>query len=187
MKQRSKFKTKITKAKAKPGDKRLNNQFWKQRSKHGRDTIFETPEILWEESCNYFQWCDENPITKQELLKGGENAGLTKDIEIKRPYLLQELCLFLGVHTEYFNHFEYNLQGREDEKSKDFIQICKRIREIVTSQKLSGAMAGIYNPLITSRIEGLKDRQEVTQQSEIKVSVSDSEARKIAKSIKDSI
>ena len=48
-------------------------------------------------------------------------------------------------------------------------------------------MAGIYNPLITSRIEGLKDRQEVTQQSEIKVSVSDSEARKIAKSIKDSI
>ena len=35
-----------------------NNQFWKLRSKHGRDKIFKTPKILWEAACDYFEWCE---------------------------------------------------------------------------------------------------------------------------------
>jgi hypothetical protein len=38
------------------------NQFWKLRSKHGRDTLFESPEKMWEAACEYFQWCDDNPL-----------------------------------------------------------------------------------------------------------------------------
>lgn len=38
-----------------------NNQFWKLRSKHGRDTLFSSPEFLWSAACEYFDWCDENP------------------------------------------------------------------------------------------------------------------------------
>ena len=38
-----------------------NNQFWKLRNKHGRDTLFSSPELLWSAACEYFDWCDENP------------------------------------------------------------------------------------------------------------------------------
>ena len=34
---------------------------WMLRSKHGRDKLFATPELLWDAACEYFQWCDENP------------------------------------------------------------------------------------------------------------------------------
>ena len=38
-----------------------NNQFWKLRSKHGRDTLFSSPELLWSVAYEYFDCCDENP------------------------------------------------------------------------------------------------------------------------------
>ena len=28
--------------------------------------LFATPEALWEAACEYFQWCDEKPMDKQE-------------------------------------------------------------------------------------------------------------------------
>ena len=31
-----------------------NNQFWKLRSKHGRDTLFSSPELLWSAAYEYF-------------------------------------------------------------------------------------------------------------------------------------
>jgi hypothetical protein len=170
-----------------PDDKRLNNQFWKLRAKHGRDRIFTEPQILEDAANEYFDWIDNNPLTKQEVLKGGEHAGKIVTVEIGRPYLIEALCEYLGVCVQYFNQFERSLDVENNETHKDFLSVISHIRSRISRQKLEGAAVGIFNPLIVSRIEGLKDRQEVTQQSEIKVSVSDSEARKIAKSIKDSI
>ena len=37
------------------------NQFWKLRSKHGRDKLFATPDLLWEAACEYFAYCDKHP------------------------------------------------------------------------------------------------------------------------------
>lgn len=46
------------------------NKFWMLRSKHGRDKLFSTPELLWEAACEYFQWCDENPwLSKKAIQK----------------------------------------------------------------------------------------------------------------------
>ena len=53
----------------------LGNQFWKLRSKHGRDYLFATPEALWEAACEYFNWCDGHPWRKNEIVKSSE-AGL---------------------------------------------------------------------------------------------------------------
>ena len=38
------------------------NQFWKARSKHGRELIFKTPEALWDACVEYFEWVDANPL-----------------------------------------------------------------------------------------------------------------------------
>jgi len=52
----------------KPKDGRIGNEFWKARSKHGRDKIFTTPEILWEAACEYFEWVADNPLQKSNYL-----------------------------------------------------------------------------------------------------------------------
>lgn len=59
-------------AQEKPVDKRIGNQFWKLRSKHGRDTLFSTPEKLWEAACEYFEWATDNHYQKQEYFNTKE-------------------------------------------------------------------------------------------------------------------
>lgn len=51
------------------------NQFWKLRSKHGRDRLFETPDLLWEAATEYFNWVDAHPWYKVEAIKSDESAG----------------------------------------------------------------------------------------------------------------
>ena len=43
------------------------NQFWKIRSKHGRDKLFATPELMLEAAMEYFEWCDANPWISEEF------------------------------------------------------------------------------------------------------------------------
>ena len=35
-------------------DKRIGNQFWKARAKHGRSKIFSSPNQLWKAAIEYF-------------------------------------------------------------------------------------------------------------------------------------
>ena len=43
------------------------NEGWRNRSKHGRDTLFAFPPLMWEAACEYFKWCDENPFVRSFL------------------------------------------------------------------------------------------------------------------------
>ena len=149
------------KAKAKEGDKRLGNRFWEMRSKHGRDKIFSTPELLWDAACEYFKFCEDNPFHKSEA-KTVNIGDHMSEIEIAkiptmRPFTMQGLCLFLDVNTVWFNHFENSLKDKEDDLSKDFSKITNRIREIIYDQKFSGAAAGFFNANLISRDLGLQD------------------------------
>ena len=129
------------------------NQFWKIRSKHGRDTLFETPDLLWDAACEYFDWCDKNPWHKVDY-KG--SAVEKVDIPISRPYTIKGLCLYLNCSENYFRNFEPN-----NIDSKDFMATIMRIRDTIYTQKFEGASVGVFNPLIISRDLGLKDIQEV--------------------------
>lgn len=136
-------------------DKRIGNQFWKLRSKHGRDKLFASPELLWEEACKYFEWIDANPL--QEEVVFHSNGVITKDfLNKKRPYTIQGLCLYLDCNAVYLNQFESNL--KEDEK--DFSKIITRIREIIYNQKFEGATSGFFNANIIARDLGLADKRE---------------------------
>lgn len=144
------------------------NEFWKLRSKHGRDKIFGTPEMLWEESSVYFQWCVDNPLIEVEQAK--TPAKPIKDDEGKwvfpqnlielpkmRAFTIQGLCLYLGVNVMYFNQFEKSLIDKEDDLSKDFSLTCSRIRDVIFQQKFTGAAAGFLNPNMICRDIGLSD------------------------------
>ena len=127
------------------------NQFWKARSKHGRDKIFETPEILWEASEEYFQWVEDNPLME---LRGTQFQGayVTKEFPKMRAMTITGLCIFLDIDQSTWEDYR---------ERKDFIRITKKVEAIIYAQKFSGAAADMLNPNIIARDLGLADKKEV--------------------------
>lgn len=153
------------------------NTFWKLRSKHGRDRLFETPQLLWEAACEYFTWCDKHPWYRNEQAKNPGKGVIREDgkvffppaivkIPTARPYTLHGLCLYLDANTFYLIQFEKSIEKKEDELSKDFSQVLTRIREIIFQQKFEGAAIGAFNASIIARDLGLAEKKEVNLTSE---------------------
>ena len=131
-----------------------NNQFWKLRSKHGRDLIFSSPTILWEACCEYFEATDQRKWIKKDWV--GKDA-MEVERECETPYTWTGLYLFLDIsHTTWQDY----------EAKEDFIAISTRIRQIIYTQKFEGAVVGAFNANIIARDLGLADKQETKLSSE---------------------
>ena len=137
------------------------NQFWKLRSKHGRDKLFATPELLWEAACEYFQWCENNPLYE---MRGFAYQGVvTKEQFPKmRAMTLSQLCFYLHCSDSYFRTFKSTLQ----EKDEDFLTVIHEIETIIYNQKFQGASADLLNANIIARDLGLSDHSDITSDGE---------------------
>lgn len=138
------------------------NQFWKLRSKHGRDQLFESPKLLWIAACEYFEWCHKNPLIEIDYKgKDADRVELPKMI----AFTIHGLCIYLGCNTAYFRQFKATLKDKKEEKLKkgeeDFSTVITRIEEVIYNQKFIGAAAGFLNPNIIARDLGLVDKKEV--------------------------
>lgn len=126
----------------------LGNQFWRNRSKHGRDVIFNDPELLWQQAAEYFDWCDQNPLLTVEF--NGKDA--TECIVPKmRAYTKTGLCVYLDCCLNTFESLK---------DKKDFLNIYTRICQIIYSQKFEGAAGGLLNASIIARDLGLAEKTE---------------------------
>jgi len=130
------------------------NQFWKLRSKHGRDKLFASPELMWDAACEYFQWCEDNPWNKVETTIKPNGIDI-KTIPTERPFTIHGLCLYLDCNTQYFSDFKKNIK----EKDKDFSLVITRIEQTIYKQKFEGAAVGAFNANIIARDLGLSDNQ----------------------------
>jgi len=128
------------------------NQFWKLRSKHGRDKLFATPELLWEAACEYFEWSDENPLYEQRGF-AFQGKVTREDFPKMRAMTLSQLCFYLHCSESYFRVFKSTLQ----EKDKDFLTVINEIETIIYNQKFQGASADLLNANIISRDLGLSE------------------------------
>lgn len=133
----------------------LGNQFWKLRSKHGRDKLFATPDLMWEACCEYFQWCEDNPLIKKDWV-GKDGDQISREFD--RPFTLHGLCLYLDCNTGYFNDFEREIREKKDKESKDFSAVITHAKETIYNQKFSGAAVGFFNANIIARDLGLTDK-----------------------------
>jgi hypothetical protein len=140
------------------------NQFWKLRAKHGRDKLFSDPEILWEAACEYFQWCDDNPL-KEENWVGKDGDKVEKNL--MRPYTLSGLCVYLDCGEQTLRDYRNN---------KDFSEVYTRIEQIIRTQKFEGAAVGLFNHNIIARDLGLIDKQESKQEVKAEITVNDYES-----------
>lgn len=135
------------------------NQFWKLRSKHGRDLLFATPQLLWDAATEYFEYTDTRKWVKKDWV--GKDA-LEVERETDTPYTLTGLFLYLDCNVQYFKDFKERIKESEDELDKDFSTVISRIEQIIYTQKFEGAAVGAFNANIISRDLGLKDATDVT-------------------------
>lgn len=128
------------------------NQLWKRRKTHGRPKKFATPAALWKAACNYFKWCEQNPIWEQVLVT---NRGDYRRVNVPhmRAMTIGGLCFYLGISD--VTYLKYRSR-------KGFDEVCSSIDAVIYEQKLTGAAAGLLNPLVIVRELGLKEKSEVT-------------------------
>lgn len=132
------------------------NQFWKARATNGREKLFETPDLLWEAACEYFQWCDDNPLWEAKAFAFQGDVTVEKLPKL-RAYTLGGLCLFLDCSENYFRAFK----SAERANKQDFITVIEKIENTIYNQKFSGAAADLLNANIISRDLGLADKKDV--------------------------
>lgn len=126
------------------------NQFWKARSKHGRNPIFSSPDDLWNACCDYFEWTEDHPLQEEKLFAyQGEVTRAT--VHKMRAMTIEGLCLFLDITHETWTNYK---------KREDFFGVTTRAEAVIRVQKFQGAAADLLNPNIIARDLGLKDRTE---------------------------
>ena len=132
----------------------INNQFWKLRAKHGRDRIFETPEMLWDSCMQYLEATSKRKWVKKDWV--GKDAEPVNR-ETDTPFTLTGLYVFLDIDRKTWDLY----RDRED-----FIPIITRVEQIIYTQKFEGAAVGAFNPNIIARDLGLKDHSDITTDGE---------------------
>lgn len=128
----------------------------------GRFKLIESPEKMWEYFQQYRKDIKARPITVKDWV-GGQAMEVTREKE--KPLTLEGFDNWL-FEQNIINGIEQYFSNRDNAYS-DFLGICSRIRNVIREDQISGGMAGIYNPSITQRLNGLVDKQEnkiVTEQ-----------------------
>lgn len=128
------------------------NKFWQARSSHGRNPIFQSPEVLWDACCEYFDWSDANPLYEDNLVTF---QGAAKHVAMAkmRAMTIAGLCMFLDIDEKTW---------REWRSSRpDLVPVVTRAEAVIYRQKFEGASAGLLVPNIIARDLGLADKSEV--------------------------
>jgi hypothetical protein len=128
------------------------NQFWKARSSHGRGKIFETPEILWDAACEYFQWVEDNPLYEEKAFHF-QGQVIKEPIAKMRAMTISGLRLFLGISEQTLQVYE---------QREDFFGVIREIKETIYNQKFAGASADLLNANIIARDLGLTDKKDLS-------------------------
>lgn len=148
------------------------NDYWKiavENGKIGKNKQYKPLELA--ERINKWIELTKNSVwKKEEFIKAGPQAGQKVFLETATPFLIQDLCLYLNVGRNYFTQLAKQIEGKDDDESKEYSCIITHIDQLCTNQKTQGALVGAYNPMLVSRIEGYTDKQDITSNGETVVS-----------------
>ena len=123
---------------------------------------FEVLFIEWQ------QFIENNPIKKQVFV--GKDGRHDYEL-IPRPYTLEGFQNFaeekIGCVHQYFEN--------RDKRYSTYVDICTRIKRVIRQNQIENGLAGLYNPSITQRLNGLTEKSDITTNgkdiNEIKVNI----------------
>lgn len=132
----------------------------------GMPKTIPTPEYLWQLFVDYENDVKSRPFLVQDFV--GKDGT-----EVQRE---RQRCLSVDGFEDYlFERKIINDLGdyfsNKDGRYADFIGICKAIRRRCRRDQIEGGMAGIYNPSITQRLNGLVDKVQEDGTKEVTIKV----------------
>lgn len=150
------------------------NQLWKL-AKGGRFAIITDATALWQLAVNYFEWCDQNPLQKAELVKYQGDAEVM-DVPLGRPYSMDALTIFVGVSPSYFRSRKSELSdkleaGKATADEIDLLDTIVLIQSIVRNQRFEGAAVGHFKENLISRVDGYADNVNQHNTGEVRQTV----------------
>jgi hypothetical protein len=122
----------------------------------GKNKYIETPEKMWELFEAYRKEVKSKPIKKHVFV--GKD-GVSDYEQRERPLTIDGFecwCFDNDIISDLSQYF-----ANTEQRYSDYQTICTRIRKTVREDQISGGMAGIYNPSITQRLNGLTDKSEM--------------------------
>lgn len=126
-------------------------EYYMTRRSDGKENIYKNPEEFLTSAYAYFKWCTDNPWYKKEGVKSGAKTGNIIEVPVPRPYTIEGLCVRMGISKQDFLNYENN---------STFSPAIAHIREVIRQHQIEGAIIGIYNTGIVSRMYGMTDKQE---------------------------
>ncbi len=129
------------------------NSMWLQRSKHGREKIFSSPQAMASTFGEYVDHLQAHPIiTRKQVVVAQELVWAEEERYV--PLTWAGFATFCGTHKNYFQNFRSRC-------SADFKEVIGQIDDFMFTQKFSGAASGIFNANIISRDLGLIDKKQL--------------------------
>ncbi len=130
------------------------NAIWKATA--GRGQRFTDAESLWAAAVRYFEWAEANPLYEQKYFtyKGELKADRVARM---RAMSVPGLRMFLGIGRKAWA--EYCASG-------DFSEVAAHIEDVIRTQKLEGAAAGLLNASIIGRDLDLDEKKKRTEAPE---------------------
>lgn len=132
----------------------------------GRPRAIESPEKMWELFLAYKKATKAKPI----LVKDWVGAMATEvKREKERPLTFEGFECFVwdeGIAEGVEQYF-----SNRNERYNDFLDVCTRIRKAIRDDQIGGGMAGIYNPSITQRLNGLVEKVQEDGSKEVTIKV----------------
>lgn len=128
-------------------------------NREGTSKLF-TPAQLYSGALDYFKFCKENPIITKQLITAGQKAGEIVELEKPRLPTAKELCLHLGVNSNYINHLVDQTEGKEDETNKLYSIILTCIKDTIETNWYQNAAVREYDSVFIAKLAGLADKSE---------------------------
>lgn len=118
----------------------------------GKPRLIDSPEIFEEIADEYMQWVKSNPVMKTITASFQGEISYLK-VPHQRPMTQYGLASHLGVGLSTLKDY-----GTRPEYSAIF----RKVTATMTAWNVDGASSGDLNGNIIARIEGLADKQEVS-------------------------
>lgn len=121
----------------------------------------QTLELLFVE---YKEWIKDQGYKVATVLKTGEVVYHT----VGKPLSIESFCLFADIAVRtFYGYLSENEQDKEymsvEELAErnELLQMSTRIREEIRDFQIGGATVNVFNANIVSRVNGLKEQQEI--------------------------
>lgn len=141
-----------------------NKRLWEMINLRKDISYADTAQAMWERACEYFIWCDENPVVWKSTIMSGTRGGDKVENESPRPYSVRAMCLFCGLSEGYIS----SVRGSKDHSS-DYYLVVSKVLSIIYVQNLDFATAGVFNPVFTSKLLNLGDEDTISEPSKVEI------------------